>query len=69
MPLNMVSLCSMFLNVCKKSEYIDIGERIAKRSEYIEMEELLPEFWSEPKDDVMREAKPCQTRKVADIWT
>jgi len=40
-----------------------------RRGEYIGMEELLPEFWSGPKDNATREAKPRQTRKVADIWT
>jgi len=33
------------------------------------MGELLPEFWSRPKDDMTKEAKPRRICKVADIWT
>ena len=45
-----------------------LTERI-RRGEYVEMGELLPEFWSGQKDEVLREAKPRRTRKVADIST
>jgi len=38
-----------------------------RQGKYINMGKLLPEFWSRPKDDATKEAKPRQTRTMADI--
>ena len=45
-----------------------LAERI-RRGEYVEMEEMLPEIWSGQKDEVLREARPRRTQKVAEIFT
>ena len=43
-------------------------ERI-RRGEHVEIGELLPEIWLGQKDEVVREARPRRTQKVADIFT